>query len=121
MPDQIAIIGISGTGHHGVLAHERAIGQEFVVDVVIDVDTLMAAQSDQLADTVDYSVVAREVYELIVGPAVDLIETLAELISDACLAHRAVLAVEVRVHKPQAPIDVPFRDVEVRIRRSRDA
>ena len=121
MPDQIAITGIRGVGHHGVLPHERVEGQEFVVDVVLDVDIVAAGASDDLDDTVDYGVVASEVHAAITGEPVDLIETLAERIAGACLAHPAVQAVEVCVHKPSAPIAVPFGDVEVRIRRQRRA
>lgn len=121
MPDQIVIRGISGTGHHGVFEHERLDGQRFTVDVTLDVSTMTAAGSDALVDTVDYGVVADDVHALITGEPVDLIETLAERIATACLAHAGVLAVEVRVHKPQAPIVVPFDDVEVRITRTRRA
>lgn len=121
MADQIIIRGIRGMGYHGVFDHERANGQEFVVDVALDVSTSAAAQSDALADTVDYGVIASDVHALITGEAVDLVETLAERIAAACLARPGVQAVEVRVHKPDAPISVPFDDVEVRIRRGRGA
>jgi dihydroneopterin aldolase len=40
-------------------------------------------------------------------------------IADACLAHRGVAAIEVTVHKPSAPIGVPFDDIAVTVRRSR--
>jgi len=115
MTDQIAISGIRGTGHHGVFAHERAAGQEFVVDVVLDVSTSAAASSDNLNDTVDYGAVAVAVHELITGEPVELIETLAERIADACLGLGGITRVAVTVHKPNAPIPVPFDDVEVRI------
>ncbi len=53
------------------------------------------------------------------GEPVNLIETLAERIAQVCLKHEAVQEVEVRVHKPDAPITVPFDDVTVTITRSR--
>jgi dihydroneopterin aldolase len=120
MNDTITIRGIRGIGHHGVFDHERADGQEFVVDVTLTLDTSVAAGSDTLSDTVDYGRVANDVHELITGEPVDLIETLAERIAAACLSRPAVSAVEVTVHKPQAPIAVPFDDVEVCIRRERN-
>ncbi len=107
------------TGHHGVLAQERASGQPFVVDVVMGLDTAPAAASDELARTVDYGAVALRVVELVEGDPVDLIETLAGRIADACLADPKVYDVEVTVHKPQAPIPVPFEDVAVTITRRR--
>jgi dihydroneopterin aldolase len=121
MADQIVIRGIRGIGHHGYFEHERVAGQEFIVDVTLDVSTTTAAASDELVDTVDYGIVAEEVHSLIVGDPVDLIETLAERIAAACLSHPGTLAVTVSVHKPQAPITVPFDDVEVRITRSAHA
>lgn len=119
MADQIIVTGIRGFGYHGVLDFEREQGQEFVVDVVLDVDVSRAASSDDLDDTVNYADVATAVHSLIVGEPVDLIETLAERIADACLVHPAARRVEVTVHKPQAPIPVPFDDVMIRIARER--
>lgn len=119
MADQIRIRGIRGTGHHGVFDHERADGQEFSVDVILDVRTAAAAGSDDLADTVDYGQVATAVHAVVVGEPVDLIETLAERIATACLAFPGVERVAVTVHKPHAPIEVPFDDVELHIVRER--
>lgn len=119
MGDQILLSGIRGVGHHGVFEHERRDGQDFIVDVALEVDLRRSASSDDLADTVDYGTVASDVHALITGEPYDLIETLAEEIATACLRHRAVESVTVTVHKPQAPITVPFDDVAVRITRSR--
>ena len=121
MADQIVVTGIRGTGFHGVFEHERREGQEFSVDVRLDVSTSTAAETDDLSDTVDYGQVAVAVHSLIIGKPVDLVETLAERIASACLAFAGVQCVEVTVHKPHAPIPVPFDDVQLRIVRTRDA
>ena len=120
MPDQICVMGIRGTGHHGVLERERIEGQEFSVDVTMHVETHAVAASDALADTVDYSTVAEAVHTFIVGPPVALIETLAARIADRCMEFDGVRGVIVTVHKPQAPIAVPFDDVSVTIERGSD-
>lgn len=117
--DQIRLTGVSATGHHGVLAHERAEGQVFRADVVLHVDARAAAAGDDLAATVSYAEVAQDVHDVLTGRPADLIETVAERIAAAALAYPAVQAVDVRVHKPQAPIAVPFDDVEVVVRRDR--
>jgi dihydroneopterin aldolase len=117
--DRVALHGLRAVGHHGVLAHERAEGQTFVVDLVLGLDTRAAAAGDDLARTVDYGRVAEETVAVVAGEPVDLIETLAERIAQTCLAHERVEEVEVRVHKPEAPITVPFDDVTVTITRSR--
>ncbi len=118
-PDRIVVTGIRGHGRHGVFDHERHDGQEFTVDVELEVATSTAARSDDLSDTVDYGAVAVAVHELIVGEPVDLVETLAERVADACLEFGPVSAVHVTVHKPHAPIPVPFDDVQLRITRRR--
>lgn len=117
--DGIEIRGIRGRGLHGVYPDERRDGQDFVVDVVLRLDTREAARSDDLDATVNYGLVAEQVHALVTGDPVDLIETLAERIAQACLEHDRVEGVEVAVHKPHAPVTVPFEDVVVRIRRDR--
>ncbi len=117
--DRVALRGLKARGHHGVLPHEREEGQEFVVDLVLGLDTRPAAADDDLGKTVHYGVVAEEVVAVVRGEPVDLIETLAERIADRCLKHDVVREVEVVVHKPQAPITVPFDDVTITITRSR--
>jgi dihydroneopterin aldolase len=119
MTDRIAIVGLTGRGRHGVYQYERDESHPFVVDVILDVDTHPAAESDQLTDTIDYGVVASTVVGIVEGDPVDLIETLAQRIADACLAEPKVEKVQVTVHKPDAPISVPFDDVAVTIERSR--
>lgn len=117
--DRVALRGLKGHGHHGVLAHEREDGQDFVVDLVLSLDTAPAAASDDLTKTVHYGVVAEEVVDAVRGEPVDLIETLAQRIADICLKYQPVQEVEVTVHKPQAPIAVPFDDVAITITRRR--
>lgn len=119
--DQIRITGVSGRGRHGVLASERVTGQEFRADIVLHLDARRAAEGDDLRATVSYADVAQEAHDILVGEPVDLIETLAERIAAAVLGHEPVQAVDVTVHKPQAPIPVSFTDVEVSIRRDRVA
>jgi dihydroneopterin aldolase len=117
--DRIELRGLAGVGRHGVLPHERALGQRFVADVTLHLDTRDAARQDDLERTVDYGAVATDVVAVITGEPVDLVETLAQRIADVVLASERVQAVDVRVHKPQAPITVPFQDVVVTIHRER--
>jgi dihydroneopterin aldolase len=102
-----------------VFAHERENGQIFVVDLVLGLDTAAAAAGDDLEKTVHYGVLAEQVAAVVAGEPVNLIETLAQRIADTCLGHEPVEEVEVTVHKPDAPITVPFDDVTVTITRRR--
>nr|BFF20150.1 hypothetical protein GCM10025730_36710 [Promicromonospora thailandica] len=117
--DQVRLTGVNARGYHGVLPSERRTGQDFQADVVLYLDTRPAAAGDDLARTVSYADVARDVHDVLAGEAADLVETVAERIAAAVLARPQIEAVDVRVHKPQAPIPVPFTDVEVAIRRDR--
>jgi dihydroneopterin aldolase len=113
--DRVALRGLKARGHHGVFPKEREEGQTFVVDLVLGLDTASAAAADDLTKTVHYGVVAEEVVDVVQGEPVELIETLAQRIADCCLRHVAVREVEVTVHKPEAPITVPFDDVTITI------
>jgi len=117
--DRIGLHGLRATGHHGVYAHERVAGQTFVVDVVLSVDARRAAASDEVTDTVHYGELAEQVVAVVEGEPVNLIETLASRIADLCLASPVVASAEVTVHKPEAPVTVPFDDVTVTVVRSR--
>jgi 7,8-dihydroneopterin aldolase/epimerase/oxygenase len=117
--DRIALIGLRARGFHGVFDEERRQGQDFVVDVVLMLDTMRAASLDDVAVTADYGTVARRVVDVITGEPVNLIETLAQRVADACFLDAVVDEVQVTVHKPQAPIPVPFDDVSVTVVRSR--
>ncbi|MDO5628272.1 MAG: 2-amino-4-hydroxy-6-hydroxymethyldihydropteridine diphosphokinase [Mobilicoccus sp.] len=120
MTDRITILGVSADGTHGVLPEEHRTPQRFVVDITLEVDLAPAGRSDDLAHTVNYAEVAHDIVAAVTGEHVDLIEVLAERIAAAALARPLVEAVEVTVHKPQAPVGVPFDDVTVRIRREAD-
>ena len=119
MADLLRLTGLQVHGRHGVLADERRTGQVFVVDAELEVDTRRAAVDDALAETVNYAVLAVQLAAVVGGPPVDLIETLAARLSEVCLDHPLVQAATVTVHKPHAPIEVPFTDVSVTIRRTR--
>ncbi|QYC45749.1 putative dihydroneopterin aldolase [Nonomuraea coxensis DSM 45129] len=117
--DRIALKGLRVHGRHGVLAAERELGQEFVIDATLFLDTAPAAAGDDLTATVHYGELAEELAQVVAGEPVRLIETLAQRLAEVCLAREPVRKVEVSVHKPAAPIPLPFDDVIVTIERSR--
>ncbi|NUS73041.1 MAG: dihydroneopterin aldolase [Corynebacteriales bacterium] len=119
MNDRISLVGLRVRGNHGVYPHERRNGQDFVVDVDLEVNTAAAAASDDVADTVHYGELAERLAAIVSGEPVNLLETLAERLCQSCLEHKLVDAVTITVHKPQAPIDLQFADVAVTVRRQR--
>jgi len=117
--DRITLTGVRAVGHHGVYPDEKRDGQEFVVDATLFLSLRQAAETDDVVDTVHYGELAERLVEIVEGDPVDLLETLAQRLADAVLGDERVDAVTITVHKPQAPITVPFGDVAVSLTRSR--
>lgn len=117
--DEITLTGLTVFGYHGVFDFERRQGQEFTVDLTLQLSLVAAAASDDVADTVHYGELADTVAAIVAGEPVNLIETLANRIADAALEDARVQNVAVTVHKPSAPIQQSFADVSVTVRRRR--
>jgi dihydroneopterin aldolase len=117
--DRITLTGVTAVGHHGVFDFERREGQPFVVDAVLYLDFAAAAGSDDVRDTAHYGEVAQRITDWIAGEPLNLIEALAVRIAESLLDEFPLQAVDITVHKPQAPIEVPFGDVAVTVHRSR--
>ena len=120
--DRLTLRSMRFDARHGVLPHEKVEAQPFEVDVVLHADLSEGARTDALAATVDYAALFDLVRAIVTGPSFDLIEALAEAVARAVLAAtdpRMVDAVEVRVRKPQAPIDGELDTVEAALLRRR--
>ncbi len=111
---EIGLTGLRVRGFHGVLPEERQQGQDFLIDVSLSVPT---PESDDLDKTVDYGALAARLADVVAGEPVDLIETLAQRLVAVCLAEPLVQSAHVRVHKPEAPVGLPFDDVTVTMHR----
>ena len=119
MADRIELRGLRVRGNHGVFDHERRDGQDFVIDVTLWTDLRAAAESDDLADTVDYGALAQQVAGIVGGEPRNLIEKVGAEVAESIMTDERIDACEVTVHKPSAPIPLTFDDVAVVTRRSR--
>ena len=119
MTDELSVTGVECFAHHGVFDFERREGQVFVVDLVLGIDTRPAAASDDLVDTVNYGTLVGDVKAAVERDPVDLIETVAQRITDVCLLDTRVEWARVTLHKPDAPIDATYSDVALTITRTR--
>lgn len=110
----IRLDGLQVFGRHGVLPEETRLGQKFLIDLVVTVDTARATRDDDYQFAVCYASLCDRVIALAAGEPVRLIETLADRIAQDLLAHFPTIArLTVRVNKPGAPIAHPFGMVSV--------
>ena len=120
MSDKIIVTGIEVYGRHGCSEAERRRGQIFKIDVELDLDLSVAADSDNIKDTVDYATIIFGVERTVSGTPRNLIETVAEEIAATILENFArVEAVKVVLHKPNAPLPIKYKDAAVSIVRTR--
>ncbi len=117
--DRIELRGVRAVGVHGVLPEERQRPQPFSVDLDLTVDLRPAGQSDDLADTVNYGVVAEAVVAEVAGPPAALLEHLAERIAARVLVITGgqVTSVTVTLHKLRPPVPIDMASAGVRITR----
>lgn len=117
--DTITLTGLRAFGHHGVLDSERQAGQEFLIDVTIWLDFADAISTDDVTKTIHYGELAEKIVGAVASDPVNLIETVAERVAAIVLTYDRASSTRVTIHKPSAPITVPFGDVAVSITRDR--
>lgn len=98
------------SGVHGVYEHERRVAQEFVIDVVADVDTTAAEQSDNVQDTVSYLDFKKIIDETFTAHSYYLIEKLAHDIAQKTLHDKRIKTIEITIKKPEV---LPNGDVGI--------
>lgn len=117
----ITVKGLKVSARHGVLSVEKINPQPFVFDIKIDCDACSAALSDNVSDTVNYAEVCALVTSFCKNNSFNLIETLAYgAAMKIAETFGASNAVEVTVHKPEAPVGLPFGDISVTARVERN-
>lgn len=120
MPDLIFLKGLVVHAHHGVMKHEREVGQRFEIDLDLELDLDAASRTDRLGETVSYADVAETALAAFQAKRYQLIEAAAGAVAEAVLARFArIQRLRVFVHKPHAPIAATFHDVGVAITRGR--
>lgn len=97
---RIIVDGFELAGSVGVYEHERQARQPLVVSLNLWVVDDYDGRSDRLGDVYDYDVAIDAIRTSVESGHINLLETLAERIAQACLEDERVLAVDVRVDKP---------------------
>ncbi|MGZ3280833.1 MAG: dihydroneopterin aldolase [Phenylobacterium sp.] len=96
---RVFVTGLKVQAEIGVYKHEIGRVQPLVVDVELDVPT---AGADRLSDTLNYETILAAAREIAGGGHIELVETFAERLAQACLADPRVTQARVRVEKPLA-------------------
>ncbi len=86
----------------GIWEWERRIRQTVVIDLEMSADIAKAAATDEVADTLNYKLVAKRLQDFVAGSSFQLVETLAERIAGIVRDEFDVAWVKVRVNKPGA-------------------
>ena len=110
----ITVEGIRVFAHHGHLPEEAVLGGHFIVNVLVEADTIEVEKTDDLNDTVDYVQIIEIVKEQMAIRA-NMIEVPAKRIADAILPLNKVHKVTVELEKVLPPIDAAFDKISVTI------
>ena len=113
MTDKIVITRLHVRGILGLNAWERETPQDLLINVEMYTDTRPAGRSDDLAESVDYDQVAKQIRLLVEQGRRFTVEALAEDIAAICLGHSGVQKVTVRLEKPGAIAEAAGVGIEI--------
>ena len=119
MADRIELRGLRLLGVHGAMSDEQVRAQPFEVDLDVEADLTAAAESDDVADTVDYGALVEAMARVVGSERYSLLEALAERMAAVVLADDRVRSVSVAVRKLRPPVAADLGTAGVRITRTR--
>ena len=113
MSNKILLENMMFYGFHGAYEYEREQGQRFYVDVEIGADLSVASANDNIAETIDYTLVYNQIKEVMENHRFQLLEAVGAHIADVILATTIATDVTIRIRKPAVPIPGPLDFVQV--------
>lgn len=117
---RIELFGLRTTAIIGVLPEEQTRAQPLEFDIVLHLNDVASAQSDDLDDTVDYGAVCAQVVAHTQNHQYQLLERLAGAITDELLdTFPLIQAVELTVRKLRPPVPEDLASSGVSITRER--
>ena len=114
---RVEVRGLEAFGPHGVTEAEREVGTRVVIDVAFTVPATAATADDELGGTVDYGAVAALAAGIARERGCRTLERLCALIADAIAERWQVTDLEIRIAKPDPPMELVVEDVAVTLRR----
>lgn len=116
--DEIRIENLEVYAYHGVYPKENKDGQPFYINAVLYTDTQEAAEHDDLSLSTNYGEVCHFINDWMEQHICKLIETVAEtLVQKILLQFPLIKGMDLEIKKPEAPIELPFDSVSVKIHR----
>lgn len=116
--DKISIKGLEVFANHGVYPEENKLGQKFVVNAVLYVDTRSAGLTDDLEKSVNYGTVCHQITQFLTANTYKLIERASEeLARHLLISNPLIHEIDIEIEKPGAPIGLPLETVSVKIHR----
>lgn len=107
MMGRIELRGLKFKAYHGYYDEERERGNQFEVDIILDLDFSGASASDDLKLTVDY----QEIYQLVANqmkkPSYLLEHVVDNILTEIRDGYSSVNYAEVKVYKMNPPIGGP--------------
>ncbi|MEG0805109.1 MAG: 2-amino-4-hydroxy-6-hydroxymethyldihydropteridine diphosphokinase [Lachnospiraceae bacterium] len=117
--DQIRIQNLEVFGNHGVFPEETKLGQKFLVNAKLFMNTRQAGVEDDLNNSVNYGTICHEITDYFKKHTFHLIEAVAEHLAAHLLTdYPLIREIELEIVKPWAPIGLPLDQVSVCIHRA---
>ncbi len=120
MKDKVIITNLRARGILGIHDWERTTPRDIVINAAMFVDTWAAAQSDDIADCVNYSEMAKKLRAHAESAARMTVEALANDLAEICLREPRVVKIILRVDKPGAVPEAESVAVEVERTKNRE-
>ena len=117
MPLTIQVKGINVYGTHGVYEQEKKKGQEFRIDLQIELrENILNFEnykSESFDNSVNYENLVNEVINVSDNNSFDLIETFAYEILNNLRKYNNISKATVTIHKPNSPLKELVEDISV--------
>jgi len=117
MPLTIQVKGINVFGTHGVYEQEKKKGQEFRIDLQIELrENILNFEnykSESFDNSVNYENLVNEVINVSDNNSFDLIETFAYEILNSLKKYNNISKATVTIHKPNSPLKELVEDISV--------
>lgn len=86
----------------GIREWERSTPQNVNIDITLYTDFSKACITDDIADTVDYVTIKKDIIKEAENSSFNLVERLAQMVAEVCLRNQRIARVDVTLSKPGA-------------------